>query len=136
MPFEKPVEIAWILEPEAEGDLLYRDIHLLEAHARILHDPVEDESAGRVAGVAHADGVEPVLRDAEGIRVAFDAPVLPVAEFNELAELLKHIVTRTVQTALCGRIALSEPPDMEADKGEMCAQDRHGGPVGCPHLPG
>ena len=136
MPFEEPVEVAWILEPEAEGYLLDGHIHLLEAHTGILHDPIEDKGAGRASGVAHTDGVEPVLGDTKDIRIALDAPLLPVAEFDELPKLLKHIMTRAAQASLHRRIALSEAPDMEADEGEMCAQDRHGSPVRCPHLPG
>jgi hypothetical protein len=135
MPFEEPVEVARIFEPEAEGNLLDRHIHLPETHTGILYHPVEDKNTGRLAGVAHANGVESVFADAEGIRVAFDAPMLPVAELDELPELLKHIVTCASQTSLCGCITSIEAPDMKADESEMSAEDRHGRPVGGPHLP-
>jgi hypothetical protein len=113
-PFEESIEIAGVLEPEAESDLLYRYIHLTETHTGVLHQSVEDESTGRVARVTHTDSVKPILGDAESVGITFDAPVLPIAEFDELPELLKHKVACAAQASLCGGIALREAPDVKA----------------------
>ncbi len=114
MPFEEPVEIARILESEAESDLLDRDIHLLEAHTGILYHSVVEEGARRMACIAHADRMEPVLGHAEGVRIAPDAPMLAIPELNELPELLEHVVASAAKARLSRCIASGEAPDMKA----------------------
>ena len=136
MPFEEPVEIAWILEPKAEGDLLDGDVHLLEAHAGILHHALGDEDARRMTGIAHADGMEPIFRDAEGFGITLDAPVFAIPKLDQLPELLEHMMARASKAGFGRCIRLSKAPEMQADERHMGADDRHGDPIRRSHLSG
>ena len=136
MPLEEPVEVTRILETQAERDLLDGHVHLLQAHAGVLNHPVADEGAGRMAGIAHADRMEPVLRHPEGRRIAPDAPMLAVADLDELPELLQDVVPRAPQARFRRSVALCQPPEMQADQRQMSPENSHGDAIGASHLPG